>query len=89
MADIKLFKKIDWFFLFGLSVLLVSLFVAIVYASLPNKYECTLYFVGNDESVCDGILVEEHIYKKYYEFRCADGRVLKALTNFRVEKLHK
>ena len=88
MDKFTLFKKIDWFFLFGLLTLLVVLFVAIYFAIVPNRYECTLYFVGNDDAVCDGVLVERKNYGSHYSFICNDGRVLRELTNFRVEELH-
>lgn len=88
MDDIKLFKKIDWFFLFGMLTFLVILFVVIASAIMPNKHECTLYFVGNDDAVCDGVLVERKNYGSHYSFICNDGRVLRELTNFRVEELH-
>ena len=85
MDKFTLFKKIDWFFLFGLLTLLVVLFVAIYFAIVQNRYECTLYFVGNDDAVCDGVLVEGKNYGSHYSFICNDGKVLRELTNFRVE----
>ena len=57
-------------------------------AIMPNKHECTLYFVGNDDAVCDGVLVERKNYGSHYSFICNDGRILRELTNFRVEELH-
>jgi hypothetical protein len=89
MADIKLFENIDWFFLFGILTLLVILFVVIGSVIMPNKHECTLYFVGNDDAVCDGVLIESKDYGSHYSFVCKDGKVLRELTNFRVEELHK
>lgn len=88
MEMIKLFDKIDWFFLFGILTLLVSLFVVIAFAIRTNRYECTLYFVGKDDAVCDGVLEERKNYGSHYSFICNDGRVLRELTNFRVEELH-
>lgn len=82
---IKLFDKIDWFILFGILTLLVSLFVVIAFAIRTSRYECTLYFVGNDDAVCDGVLEERNNYGSHYSFVCKDGRVLRELTNFRVE----
>ena len=85
MDKFTLFEKIDWYFLFGLLTLLVVLFVAIYFAIVPNRHECTLYFVGNDDAVCDGVLVEMKNYGSHYSFICNDGRELRELTNFRVE----
>lgn len=85
MDKFTLFDKIDCFFLFGILILLVSLFVVIAFAIVPNRHECTLYFVGNDDAVCDGVLVERKNYGSHYSFVCKDGRVLQELTNFRVE----
>lgn len=85
MDKFTLFDKIDWSFLFGILILLVSLFVVIAFAIVPNRHECTLYFVGNDDAVCDGVLVERKNYGSHYSFVCKDGRVLQELTNFRVE----
>ena len=81
---IKLFDKIDWFLLFGILLLVIS-FVVIAFAIRTNRYECTLYFVGNDDAVCDGVLEERKNYGSHYSFVCNDGRVLRELTNFRVE----
>ena len=88
MDKFTLFEKIDWFFLFGLLTTLVVFFVVIYFAIVPNKHECTLYFVGNDDAVCDGVLVERKNYGSHYSFVCKDGRVLRELMNFRVEELH-
>lgn len=85
MDKFTLFDKIDWSFLFGILILLVSLFVVIAFAIVPNRHECTLYFVGNDDAVCDGVLVERKNYGSHYSFVCKDGRVLQELTSFRVE----
>ena len=88
MDKVTLFEKSDWYLFGSILTLLVGLFVVIFFALQPSKKECTLYFIGNDESVCDGVLIEHSGYTKYYDFVCADGRMLKSLTNFRVEKLH-
>lgn len=39
--------------------------------------------------VCDGVLIERKNYGSHYSFICNDGRILRELTNFRVEELHK
>lgn len=85
---VTLFEKSDWYLFGSILALFVILFVAIFFAMQPNKKECTLYFIGNDEAVCDGVLIEHKGYSIYYDFECRDGRKLNALTNFRVEKLH-
>lgn len=86
---VTLFEKSDWYLFGSILTLFVILFVAIFFASQPSEKECTLYFVGNDEMVCDGVLVEHKgVYTTYYDFECRDGRKLNSLTNFRVEKLH-
>ena len=86
MDNVTLFEKRDWYFFGSILTLFVILLVAIFFALLPSEKECTLYFFGNEESVCDGILLEHKgVYTTYFEFECRDGRKMNALTNFRVE----
>jgi hypothetical protein len=42
-----------------------------------------------DDAVCEGVLIERKNYGSHYSFLCKDGKVLRELTNFRVEELHK
>ena len=85
MDNVTLFERSDWYLFGCILTLFVSLFVAIFFTTQPSEKEGTLYFVGNDEEVCDGILNTEGIYSQRYTFKCSDGRILRNLTNFRIE----
>lgn len=86
MDKFTLFERSDRYLFGSILTLLVILIIALFFAAQPIEKECTLYFIGNDEAVCDGVLVEHRgTYTIYFDFECRDGRKLNQLTNFRVE----
>jgi hypothetical protein len=66
------------------------MYADVVDANMENRrLKRALYKVCDNWAVCDGVLIERKDYGSHYSFVCKDGKVLRELTNFRVEELHK